>query len=69
MVSPGALDTDFNKALFEEAPGAKDYIASITALDRVGVPQEVIGVIAFLYSDEGRWPVAQRLEVPGGAYL
>ncbi|WP_420644876.1 SDR family NAD(P)-dependent oxidoreductase [Candidatus Leptofilum sp.] len=69
VVSPGALDTDFNKELFEAMPGAKDYIASITALGRVGVPQDAASVIAFLCSDEACWITGQRLEVSGGAYL
>ncbi len=68
-VSPGALDTDFNKGLFEEMPGAKDYIASITALGRVGAAQDAAGVIAFLCTDEACWITGQRLEVSGGAYL
>ncbi len=68
-VSPGALDTDFNKDLFESMPQATDYIASITALGRVGVPQDVEGVIAFLCSDEAGWITGQRLEISGGAYL
>lgn len=69
VVAPGALDTDFNKDLFEEAPGAKDYIASITALGRVGVAQDAAGVIAFLCTDQAGWITGQRLEVSGGAYL
>lgn len=69
VVSPGALDTDFNKELFEARPGAKDHIASITALGRVGVPQDVAGVIAFLCTAEAGWITGQRLEVSGGAHL
>ena len=68
-VSPGALDTDFNKELFDSNPGAKDYIASITALGRVGVVQDVAGVIAFLCTEEAQWITGQRLEISGGAYL
>ncbi|MCB9453042.1 MAG: SDR family oxidoreductase [Anaerolineaceae bacterium] len=68
-VSPGALDTDFNKDLFSERPEARDYIASITALGRVGVADDAAGVIAFLCTDAARWITGQRLEVSGGAYL
>lgn len=68
-VAPGALDTDFNKELFSERPEARDYIASITALGRVGVAEDAAGVIAFLCTDAARWITGQRLEVSGGAYL
>lgn len=68
-VAPGALDTDFNKELFSERPEARDYIASITALGRVGVAEDAASVIAFLCTDGGRWITGQRLEVSGGAYL
>ncbi|MDX1415251.1 MAG: SDR family oxidoreductase [Candidatus Promineifilaceae bacterium] len=69
VVSPGALDTDFNKDLFTEMPGAKEYIASVTALGRVGVAQDAAGLIAFLCTEEARWVTGQRIEASGGAYL
>lgn len=69
VVSPGALDTDFNHDLFQGNPEARGYIASITALGRVGLPTDVAGVITFLCTDEGGWISGQRIEVSGGAYL
>jgi NAD(P)-dependent dehydrogenase (short-subunit alcohol dehydrogenase family) len=44
-------------------------IASITALGRVGVPDDIGGVVAFLCSEDGRWVNAQRLEASGGIFL
>lgn len=69
VVAPGAIETDFTKAAFDAHPGVKDFIASQTALGRVGVPDDIGGVVAFLCSEEGRWVNAQRLEASGGMFL
>lgn len=68
VVAPGAIETDFTTEAFER-PGVKDFIASQTALGRVGVPDDIGGVVAFLCSEEGRWVNAQRLEASGGMFL
>lgn len=66
-VAPGAIETDFTKDSFEK--GAKEFLASQTALGRVGVPDDIGGVVSFLCSEEGRWVNAQRLEASGGMFL
>jgi NAD(P)-dependent dehydrogenase (short-subunit alcohol dehydrogenase family) len=68
VVAPGAMETDFTRSAFEH-PGVKDFLASQTALGRVGVPDDVGGVVAFLCSEAGRWVNAQRLEASGGMFL
>ena len=68
-VSPGALDTDFNRAAFDHVPGLKEGIASQTALGRVALAEDVGGVVAFLCSDDARWITGQRIEVSGGMLL
>lgn len=40
--------------------------ASVTALGRVGRPEDVGGVVASLLSPETGWVNAQRIEVSGG---
>jgi NAD(P)-dependent dehydrogenase (short-subunit alcohol dehydrogenase family) len=69
VVAPGAIETDFTRGAFEHHPGLKDFIASQTALGRVGVADDIGGVVAFLCSEEGRWVNAQRLEASGGMFL
>ncbi|MEM6463436.1 MAG: SDR family oxidoreductase [Pseudomonadota bacterium] len=69
VVAPGALDTDFNRANFEANPAIVDVIASNTALGRVGLPDDVDGVVAFLVSDDAHWITGQRIEVSGGMFL
>lgn len=67
-IAPGAIETDFTRAALEH-PGAKDFFASNTALGRVGVPDDIGGVVSFLCSEEGRWVNAQRMEASGGMFL
>jgi NAD(P)-dependent dehydrogenase (short-subunit alcohol dehydrogenase family) len=69
VVAPGAIETDFNKARFDANPQIKDMIASQTALGRVGLPDDIGGVVAFLCSEDARWVNGQRLEASGGIFL
>lgn len=68
-VSPGALDTDFNKAALDHNPEMRGFISSVTALGRMGLADDVGGVVAFLCSPAGRWITGQRIEVSGGMFL
>jgi NAD(P)-dependent dehydrogenase (short-subunit alcohol dehydrogenase family) len=45
------------------------HIASITALGRVGLPDDIGPSIAALLSDANRWVNAQRIEISGGMML
>jgi NAD(P)-dependent dehydrogenase (short-subunit alcohol dehydrogenase family) len=69
LVAPGAIETDFTKSAFDANPHIREMIAAQTALGRVGVPDDIGGVVAFLCSDEARWVNGQRLEVSGGIFL
>ena len=68
-VAPGAIETDFTRPAFEANPQIKEVIAAQTALGRVGVPEDIGGVIAFLCSEDARWVNAQRIEASGGMFL
>jgi NAD(P)-dependent dehydrogenase (short-subunit alcohol dehydrogenase family) len=67
-VAPGAIETDFTRTALEH-PGAKDFLVSNIALGRIGMPDDIGGVVSFLCSEEGRWVDAQRLEASGGMFL
>jgi NAD(P)-dependent dehydrogenase (short-subunit alcohol dehydrogenase family) len=69
LVAPGIIETDFTKAAFESHPGLDKHVAGITALGRVGVPDDIGGVIAFLCTEDARWINAQRIEASGGMFL
>jgi NAD(P)-dependent dehydrogenase (short-subunit alcohol dehydrogenase family) len=68
-VAPGAIHTDFTKRTFESHPEVTTAIASVTALGRVGEPDDIGGVIAFLCTEDARWINAQRIEASGGMML
>ena len=65
-VSPGAIETDFGGGVVRDNPGINQHIASITALGRVGVADDIGAMIASLLGDANRWVNAQRIEVSGG---
>jgi NAD(P)-dependent dehydrogenase (short-subunit alcohol dehydrogenase family) len=69
VVAPGAIETDFANARVRDNPEINNFIASQTALGRVGLPDDIGGAIASLLSEENRWVNAQRIEVSGGMFL
>lgn len=66
VVAPGAIETDFGGGAVRDNPEINKFIASQTALGRVGVPDDIGGAIAALLSEDNRWVNAQRIEVSGG---
>lgn len=69
IVAPGAIETDFGGGLVRDNKQVNDFIASQTALGRVGRPDDIGGVVASLLSPENRWINAQRIEASGGMFL
>ncbi len=69
VVAPGAIATDFGGGHVRDNKDVNDNIASITALGRVGLPDDIGGVVAFLCTEEARWINGQRIEVSGGIFL
>jgi NAD(P)-dependent dehydrogenase (short-subunit alcohol dehydrogenase family) len=70
VVAPGPIETDFNNAGIRNAPQErKNMLAASTALGRIGQPDDIGGVIAFLCSDEAGWINGQRIEASGGINL
>ena len=69
VVAPGAIETDFGGGRTRDNEELNSRIASITALGRVGLPEDIGGVIAFLCTEEARWINGQRIEVSGGQVL
>ncbi|MGV0923890.1 SDR family NAD(P)-dependent oxidoreductase [Empedobacter tilapiae] len=68
-VAPGAIATDFGGGRVRDNKEINDHVAQVTALGRVGLPDDIGGVVAFLCSDEARWVTGQRIEVSGGMNL
>ncbi|WP_231490082.1 SDR family NAD(P)-dependent oxidoreductase [Pedobacter sp. Leaf170] len=69
IVAPGAIETDFGGGAVRDNEQLNKMIASQTALGRVGLPDDIGGVIAFLCTKEAKWINAQRIEASGGMFL
>ncbi|MET7301786.1 SDR family oxidoreductase [Embleya sp. NPDC005575] len=67
-VAPGATRTATNGSFFE-VPGLADLITDATALDRLGAPEDVADVVAFLASDAARWITGHVIDASGGLFL
>lgn len=68
-IAPGAIETDFGGGRVRDSEELNKYVASQTALGRVGLPDDIGDAIAALLSDNLRWMTAQRIEVSGGMFL
>lgn len=66
VVAPGAIETDFGGGRVRDDKDMNAHIAALTPLGRVGLPEDIGGVVAFLCSEEARWINGQRIEVSGG---
>ncbi|HEY2780462.1 MAG TPA: SDR family oxidoreductase [Steroidobacteraceae bacterium] len=69
IIAPGAIETDFGGGVVRDNKQLNAMIASQTALGRVGLPDDIGGVIASLLSPENSWINGQRIEVSGGMFL
>ena len=69
VVAPGAIETDFRDGAVRDNPQVKAFIASQTALGRVGLPDDIGGVVASLLAPANAWINAQRIEASGGMFL
>jgi len=69
VVAPGAIETDFGGGMVRDDAQVNAMIASQTALGRVGLPDDIGGVMACLLSRENGWINAQRIEASGGMFL
>ncbi|UED82867.1 SDR family oxidoreductase [Streptomyces profundus] len=63
-VSPGATDTDLLNAANE--PEKLAMVAGMTPLGRLGQPEDVADVVAFLAGPDGRWLTGQNIRANGG---
>lgn len=69
VVAPGAIETDFGGGHVRDNKELNALIASQTALGRVGLPDDIGAVVAFLCTDDAKWITAQRIEVSGGTLI
>lgn len=68
-IAPGAIETDFSGGMVRDNPEVKRMVASMTALGRPGLPDDIGGAVAMLLAPESGWINGQRIEVSGGMGL
>ena len=62
IVSPGFTDTE----MLADNPQFKEMGAKMSPLGRLGQPQDIADVVAFLVSEQGRWITGQNIQAGGG---
>lgn len=65
-VAPGFIDTDMTKVLPDEQ---REALMSKIPLARLGKPEEIAAVVAFLASDAGGYVTGETIHVNGGMYM
>jgi len=66
-VAPGVIDTDMSN--FTKTEEGRSAVMAMQTLKRIGQPDDVASVIAFLASDEARWITGDTIAVDGGSKL
>ena len=66
-VAPGVIDTDMSS--FVKSDEGRAYTLGMQALQRIGQPEDVADVIAFLASEKARWITGTTVHVDGGSRL
>jgi 3alpha(or 20beta)-hydroxysteroid dehydrogenase len=66
-VHPGAILTPMTEAMGAADETARKFVESKTALERMGQPEEVASVVAFLLSDDASYITGAEIAIDGGA--
>ncbi|MFZ0519426.1 MAG: SDR family oxidoreductase [Candidatus Acidiferrales bacterium] len=66
-VAPGVIDTDISN--FTKTEAGREAALGMQALKRIGKPEDVADVVAFLASDAARWITGANIPVDGGSKL
>lgn len=67
VVAPGAVATENSR--LRESQQMQEMIKDLTALKRIGLADDIAGIVAFLCTEDAKWITAQRIEASGGLYL
>jgi NAD(P)-dependent dehydrogenase (short-subunit alcohol dehydrogenase family) len=66
-VAPGVIDTDMSN--FAKTEAGREVTLGMQALKRIGRPEDVADVVAFLASNSARWITGASIPVDGGSKL
>ena len=69
VLAPGAIATDFGGGAVRDNEAVAAFIASQTALGRVGQADDIGAALSLLLDDGAGWITGQRIEVSGGMFL
>jgi len=65
-VAPAVVKTRFAEALYE---GREEEVSKLYPLKRLGEPEDISSVVAFLLSDDSAWVTGQNVVIDGGLTL
>ncbi len=65
-VAPGFIDTDMTRELPDEQ---RDLLQQQIPLGRLGEPEEVAAVVAFLAGEQGAYITGETIHINGGMYM
>ncbi len=68
-VQPGAIVTGMTQPMFDSRPESADYYTGRSALGRLGQPEDIADVFAFLAGDDARFITGQGIMVDGGVMV
>jgi NAD(P)-dependent dehydrogenase (short-subunit alcohol dehydrogenase family) len=66
-VAPGVIDTEMSN--FTKTEAGREVALGMQALKRLGKPEDVADVVAFVASDAARWITGASIPVDGGSKL
>jgi 3-oxoacyl-[acyl-carrier protein] reductase len=66
-IAPGVIDTDMSN--FTKTEAGRESALAMQALKRIGQPEDVADVVAFVASDAARWITGASIPVDGGSKL
>ncbi len=68
-IAPGAIETDFGGGAVRDNAALNAQVASVTAMGRVGLPDDIGNAVADILAGGTGWMTGQRIEVSGGMLL
>jgi NAD(P)-dependent dehydrogenase (short-subunit alcohol dehydrogenase family) len=66
-IAPGVIDTDMSS--FTKTEAGREVALEMQALKRIGKPEDIADVVAFMASDGARWITGASIPVDGGSKL
>lgn len=68
-IAPGGIETDFGGGAIRDNAELNGMLASLTALGRVGLPEDIGMLVSGMLTSTGGWVNGQRIEASGGIFL